>query len=150
MVRLIEHRSGSNRFCFRFVQNLVFYGVSQSTDTWGFDPYRKWLMSILFIGIHSNWCSVSFTISAVVEILSCLAIHPVLNRVGRKPPYFIAALGFSLIALTAILTPYLTLKNSQSKSIESEWSLMSLFEVKKCSHLFWMFYWNFSLRAVII
>ncbi len=60
--------------------------------------------------------SVSFTISAIVEILSCVALHPVLNRVGRKLPYFIAALCFAIVALVTILTQYLTLKNSQSKS----------------------------------
>jgi len=46
---------------------------------------------------------VSFTISAIVEILSCIAIHPILNRVGRKLPYFLAAIGFALVALGTIL-----------------------------------------------
>lgn len=46
---------------------------------------------------------VSFTISAIVEILSCIAIHPILNRVGRKLPYFVAAIGFALVALGTIL-----------------------------------------------
>ncbi|CAF1313314.1 unnamed protein product [Rotaria sordida] len=84
-----------NLFFQWFVQNLVFYGISQSTGSWGFNPY------------------LSFTISALVEILSCIAIHPLLNRVGRKLPYFIAALCFSIIALLIIPMQNLILKNKQ-------------------------------------
>ncbi|CAF4570874.1 unnamed protein product, partial [Rotaria sp. Silwood2] len=82
-----------------FVQNLVFYGISQSTGSWGFNPY------------------LSFTISALVEILSCIAIHPLLNRVGRKLPYFIAALCFAIIALVIIPIQNSALKNNQRQTL---------------------------------
>ncbi|CAF4680516.1 unnamed protein product [Rotaria sp. Silwood1] len=88
-----------NLFFQWFVQNLVFYGISQSTGSWGFNPY------------------LSFTISALVEILSCMAIHPLLNRVGRKLPYFIAALCFAIIALLIIPIQNSILKNSQQQRV---------------------------------
>ncbi len=63
----------------------------------------------------------------MVEILSCIAIHPVLNRVGRKPPYFIAAFCFALVALAAVVTQYATVKNSLSKidSISIKFNVLS-------------------------
>ena len=56
----------------------------------------------------------SFAISGIVEVLSCVAIHPVLNRVGRKLPYFIATLAFAIVALSTIPIQSLIVKNSQS------------------------------------
>ncbi|CAF0924379.1 unnamed protein product [Rotaria sp. Silwood1] len=63
-----------NLFFQWFVQNLVFYGISQ----------------------------ISFTISACVEILSYIVLHLLLNRIGRKRPYFIAVFCFAIIALLTI------------------------------------------------
>jgi hypothetical protein len=42
-------------------------------------------------------------------------LQPMLNRVGRKLPYFIAALCFSVVALSTIPIQRLMLKNSSSK-----------------------------------
>ncbi|CAF1507703.1 unnamed protein product [Adineta ricciae] len=88
-----------NLFFQWFVQNLVFYGISQSTGSWGFDPY------------------LSFAISAFVEILSYIVLHLVLNRIGRKLPYFVAVLCFAIIALMTIPIQNLMLKNSQKQKI---------------------------------
>lgn len=103
-------------FRFRFVQNLVFYGVSQSTGSWGFDPYRM-LMKQLLITMKINWfywkTLVSFTISACVEILSYVVLHLTLNRVGRKWPYFVAVLLFATIALLTIPVQSFMTKNSR-------------------------------------
>ncbi|CAF3944130.1 unnamed protein product, partial [Adineta steineri] len=74
-----------NLFFQWFVQNLSYYGVSQSTGSWGFDPY------------------LSFTISACVEILAYVGIHLTLNRIGRKIPYFTAVFCFFIIAIFTIL-----------------------------------------------
>ncbi|CAF4076424.1 unnamed protein product, partial [Rotaria sordida] len=73
-----------NLFFQWFVQNLVYYGVSQNTGSWGFDPY------------------LSFTMSACVEILAIMVLHLILNRIGRKIPYFTAGFCFSIIALLTI------------------------------------------------
>ncbi|CAF1360110.1 unnamed protein product [Adineta steineri] len=88
-----------NLFFQWFVQNLVFYGISQSTGNWGFDPY------------------LSFAISAFVEILSYIVLHLVLNRIGRKRPYFIAVLCFSMIALLTIPVQNYILKNNPKQKI---------------------------------
>ncbi|UJR32678.1 hypothetical protein I4U23_020138 [Adineta vaga] len=88
-----------NLFFQWFVQNLVFYGISQSTGSWGFDPY------------------LSFTISACVEILSYIVLHLVLNRIGRKRPYFVAVLCFAIIALLTIPVQNFMFKNSQKQKI---------------------------------
>ncbi|CAF4494830.1 unnamed protein product [Rotaria socialis] len=88
-----------NLFFQWFVQNLVFYGVSQNTGSWGFNPY------------------LSFTMSALVEILSCIVLHPLLNRVGRKLPYFIAAICFAVITLIIIPIQNIIIKNSEKQRI---------------------------------
>ncbi|CAF4660479.1 unnamed protein product, partial [Rotaria sp. Silwood2] len=88
-----------NLFFQWFVQNLVFYGISQSTGSWGFNPY------------------LSFTISACVEILSYIVLHLVLNRIGRKRPYFIAVFCFAIIALLTIPAQNIMLKNSQRQKV---------------------------------
>lgn len=102
----------------RFVQNLVFYGISQSTGSWGFDPYCKLILRrhFVFFLMYLFWSLVSFTISALVEILSCIAIHPILNRVGRKVPYFIAAVCFAVVALGTIFLQNLLTKDAESRS----------------------------------
>jgi hypothetical protein len=99
---------------FRFVQNLVFYGISQSTGSWGFDPYCKYFTIGSYHFFSNITYVVSFTISACVEIMSYIVLHLVLNRIGRKLPYFVAVLCFALIALMTIPVQSLMLKNSQS------------------------------------
>jgi hypothetical protein len=106
-----------NLFFQWFVQNLVFYGISQSTGSWGFDPYCKYL-KLVFLYFFSNITIqylVSFTISACVEILSYIVLHLVLDRIGRKRPYFVAVFCFAMIALLRIPIQNLMLENSQSK-----------------------------------
>ncbi|CAF0776156.1 unnamed protein product [Adineta steineri] len=88
-----------NLFFQWFVQNLVFYGVSQSTGSWGFDPY------------------LSFAISACVEIVSYIVLHLILNRIGRKRPYFVAVFGFAIVALLSIPVQNLMVKNSPSQKV---------------------------------
>ncbi|CAF1263887.1 unnamed protein product, partial [Adineta ricciae] len=74
-----------NLFFQWFVQNLAYYGVSQSTGSWGFDPY------------------LSFTISACVELLAYIAIYLILNRIGRKMPYLTAVFCFVIVSFLTIL-----------------------------------------------
>ncbi|CAF4552456.1 unnamed protein product [Rotaria socialis] len=88
-----------NLFFQWFAQNLVFYGVSQSTGSWDLDPY------------------LSFTISAFVELLAYILVHLILDRVGRKKPYFIFAILFAIIAFLIIPTQKFTTKNSQIQRI---------------------------------
>jgi len=58
---------------------------------------------------------VSFAISACVEIVSYIVLHLVLNRIGRKRPYFVAVLCFAIVALLTIPVQNFMVKNSQSK-----------------------------------
>ncbi|UJR16153.1 hypothetical protein I4U23_003064 [Adineta vaga] len=73
-----------NLFFQWLVQNLVYYGVSQNTGSWQFDPY------------------LSFALSAFVEMLAYVFIHIILDRLGRKFPYCAFATIFGLLALLVI------------------------------------------------
>jgi MFS family permease len=50
-----------------------------------------------------------------VEILSYIVLHLVLNRVGRKRPYFVAVFCFAVIALLTIPVQNLMAKDDPSK-----------------------------------
>ncbi|CAF1513732.1 unnamed protein product, partial [Didymodactylos carnosus] len=80
----------------RLVQNLVFYGVSQNTGSWGTNPY------------------LSFALSAFVEVLAYVVLNLVLHRIGRKIPYCIAVTLFAIIALCIIPMNKLMTKDSQT------------------------------------
>jgi len=70
-----------NLFFQWLVQNLVFYGVGQNTGSWGANPY------------------LSFAVSALVELLAYILVHLILDRAGRKLPYFVFAILFGIFAL---------------------------------------------------
>ncbi|CAF1379636.1 unnamed protein product [Adineta ricciae] len=73
-----------NLFFQWLAQNLVYYGVSQSTGSWQFDPY------------------LSFALSALVELFAYIFIHIILDRLGRKLPYCAFAIAFGLLALLVL------------------------------------------------
>lgn len=73
-----------NLFFQWLVQNLVYYGVSQNTGSWDFDPY------------------LSFALSTFVELLAYVLMYGILNRLGRKKPYCFFAIAFGLSALLVI------------------------------------------------
>jgi len=56
----------------RIANNLMFYGAGLKSNDLGVDPY------------------LSFTISAIVELLGLVMGHMVLDRFGRKKPYGIS------------------------------------------------------------
>ncbi len=80
---------------FRLVQNLVFYGVSQNTGSWDLNPY------------------LSFTLSAVVELLAYIVVHLILDRIGRKLPYCLFAILFGIVALLVLPVQKFMTKDSQ-------------------------------------
>ncbi|CAF1248938.1 unnamed protein product [Rotaria sordida] len=73
-----------NLFFQWFAQNIVYYGVSQSTGSWQVDPY------------------LSFCISAAVELPAFMVIQLLLDRVGRKIPYCSFAASFGIIAMLVL------------------------------------------------
>ncbi|CAF0964964.1 unnamed protein product [Rotaria magnacalcarata] len=88
-----------NLFFQWLVQNLVFYGVSQNTGSWGFDPY------------------LSFMLSATVELLAYILVHCILDRVGRKLPYCLFAILFGLVALAVLPIQKFMNDNSFAKTM---------------------------------
>ncbi|CAF0825280.1 unnamed protein product [Adineta ricciae] len=88
-----------NLFFQWLVQNLVFYGVSQNTGSWDFDPYT------------------SFGISAFVELLGYIVVHSMLDRVGRKVPYCTFVIMFSFVSFLILPVQYLMEKDGQSEKI---------------------------------
>ncbi|UJR35354.1 hypothetical protein I4U23_028112 [Adineta vaga] len=84
-----------NLFFQWLVQNLVFYGVSQNTGSWELNPY------------------LSFTISALVELLAYIVVHLILDRVGRKLPYCLFATLFGIVAILILPVQKFMTKDSQ-------------------------------------
>lgn len=83
----------------RLVQNLVFYGVSQNTGTWNLNPY------------------LSFTVSALVELMGYILVQLILDRIGRKLPYCLFATLFGLVAILVLPVQKFMVKDSSSKCI---------------------------------
>ena len=54
----------------RMVNNFIFYGLGLKSSDLGVNPYF------------------SFALSAIVEILAYVLVHLILDRLGRKMPYF--------------------------------------------------------------
>ncbi|CAF1102261.1 unnamed protein product, partial [Didymodactylos carnosus] len=75
-------------------QNIVYYGVAQSTGSWPFDPY------------------VSFGASALVELLAYILVHIILKKTGRKIPYCLFAVIYSIVALLVLPVQSFTMKDS--------------------------------------
>ena len=69
---------------FRIINNFVFYGVGLKSNDLGVSPY------------------LSFTISAVVEIIAIAVTHAILDKLGRKLPYcgFLFLAGVSCLSIT--------------------------------------------------
>ncbi|CAF3355785.1 unnamed protein product [Rotaria socialis] len=78
-----------------FVQNLVFYGTSQSTDKWSNNPY------------------IGFGTSAFVELFAYFAVHLLLDRWGRKLTYCLFV--FALICTTILVVPIQMIVPKDSK-----------------------------------
>ncbi|CAF3391713.1 unnamed protein product [Rotaria sp. Silwood1] len=88
-----------NLFFQWLAQNLVFYGVSQNTGAWDLNPY------------------LSFGLSALIELLAYIVVHLILDRTGRKLPYILFAILFSLVAFLILpIQKYMT-KNSNAQTI---------------------------------
>ncbi|CAF2530630.1 unnamed protein product [Rotaria sp. Silwood2] len=81
-----------------FVQNLVFYGISQNTGSWLPNPY------------------IAFGASAVVEILAYCVVHLVLDRWGRKITYCLFVVALSCTALLVIPIQIVFPKDSKINS----------------------------------
>jgi len=88
-----------NLFFQWLVQNLVFYGVSQNTGSWKLDPY------------------LSFTVSAVVELLAYILVHLILDRIGRKLPYCLFAVLFGVVAISVLPVQKFMTKDSSAQII---------------------------------
>ncbi|CAF0726177.1 unnamed protein product [Adineta steineri] len=82
-----------------FVQNLVFYGISQNTGAWLQNPY------------------ISFGASAVVEIVAYIVVHLVLDRWGRKLPYCLFVITLAFVALLVVPIQMLLPKDSRSQYV---------------------------------
>ncbi|CAF3333739.1 unnamed protein product [Rotaria sp. Silwood2] len=82
-----------------FVQNLVFYGVSQNTGTWLSNPY------------------IAFFAGALVEIAAYCVVHLVLNRWGRKLPYSAFVFLFGVFAFFVVPIQMLMPKDSREQYI---------------------------------
>ena len=55
-----------------------------SLGSWKLDPY------------------LSFSISAFVELLACILVHAILDRIGRKIPYCFFSILFCLVAFAIV------------------------------------------------
>ncbi|CAF0770190.1 unnamed protein product [Adineta ricciae] len=86
-----------NLFFQWLLQNLVFYGISQSTGVWKMNPY------------------LSFGISALVELLAYILVHLILDRVGRKLPYCSFSVLFGIVAILVLPVQKFMEKDSQAQ-----------------------------------
>lgn len=85
---------------FRLVQNLVFYGVSQSTGkSQQFENHEKIFIILNFKGSWKLDPYLSFFLSACVEFMAYVLVHLILDRIGRKLPYCLFAVLFGIVAL---------------------------------------------------
>ncbi|UJR09792.1 hypothetical protein I4U23_014018 [Adineta vaga] len=80
-----------------FVQNLVFYGVSQNTGAWLSNPY------------------VAFAAGAIVEIVAYCVVHLVLDRWGRKLPFCTFVFLFGIVAYLVVPIQTMMVTNSQAQ-----------------------------------
>ncbi|CAF0767154.1 unnamed protein product [Adineta ricciae] len=88
-----------NLFFQWLLQNLVFYGISQSTGLWKMNPY------------------LSFCVSALVELLAYIVVHSILDRVGRKLPYCSFTVLFGIVAILVLPVQKFMEKDSQAQRI---------------------------------
>jgi OCT family organic cation transporter-like MFS transporter 4/5 len=98
------------------VQNLVFYGVSQNTGTNFFSRLVCYNHFIL-LGSWDLNPYLSFTISAVVELAAYIVVHLILDRIGRKIPYFVFAILFGVVALLILPVQNYVTKGSSAQLI---------------------------------
>ncbi|CAF1560189.1 unnamed protein product, partial [Rotaria sordida] len=82
-----------------FVQNLVFYGISQNTGAWLRNPY------------------IAFGASALVELLAYFVVHLVLDRWGRKLTYCLFVLALACTALLVVPIQMVFPKDSENQYI---------------------------------
>ncbi|CAF3130323.1 unnamed protein product, partial [Rotaria sp. Silwood2] len=80
-----------------FVQNLVFYGVSQNTGAWLRNPY------------------ISFAAGGLVEIVAYFVVHRILHRWGRKVTYCSFVIGFAIFAFLVVPIQMLMIKGSHGQ-----------------------------------
>lgn len=108
-------------FVFRLVQNLVFYGVSQSTG-WKL-TFEKGQIMLLIFSLIDTWKlrpHASFAVSAVVELIAYIFVHMILDRVGRKIPYCTFAILFGITAIMILPVQTFFEKDSSSKKLECQ------------------------------
>ncbi|CAF0928905.1 unnamed protein product [Rotaria sordida] len=86
-----------NLFFQWLVQNLIFYGISQSTGSWQLNPY------------------LSFGVSAFVELLSYIFVHLILDRIGRKIPYVCFLILFCIVSILILPIEYLMEKDGKGQ-----------------------------------
>ncbi|CAF0816976.1 unnamed protein product [Adineta ricciae] len=82
-----------------FVQNLVFYGVSQNTGRWLSNPY------------------VAFAAGALVEIVAYFIIHLVLDRWGRKLTFCGFVFFFGIVAYLVVPIQMFMVKDGQAQVV---------------------------------
>ena len=68
------------------INNFLFYGLGLESNNLGIDPY------------------LTFAISAVMELLAYMVTHFIVDKLGRKYPYFffLLAAGISCFSITFI------------------------------------------------
>lgn len=62
----------------------------------------------------------SFTISGFVELLACILVHCILNRVGRKIPYCVFSVLFCLVAFSILLVQNFMEKDSRGSCFDHQ------------------------------
>ena len=70
----------------RIINNFIFYGLGLKSSDLGVNPYM------------------SFAISAFVEIIAYIISHALLDKLGRKLPYFVSLFTAGLACMSVVLT----------------------------------------------
>lgn len=78
------------------IENYSISPISITTGAWEMNPY------------------LSFVVSALVELAAYVAVHLILDRIGRKIPYCSFAILFTIFAISII--PIQTYLEKDSKS----------------------------------
>jgi hypothetical protein len=106
------------RILFRFVQNIVFYGISQNTGNVCDCSDEDRSHENIAIGSWLKNPYISFGIAAVVEIAAYIVVHLTLDRLGRKITYCSFVFALALVALLVVPIQMFLPKDSQSIRFE--------------------------------
>jgi hypothetical protein len=96
----------------RFVQNLVFYGVSQNTGKRIDEENFK--NRIIRLGAWLSNPYIAFAAGALVEIVAYCVVHLVLDRWGRKLTFCIFVILFGIVSFLVVPVQMFMIKNSRS------------------------------------